>query len=181
MLILLLSGFTQHRAPAVQVVEFSDFSCGYCRQFALEVEPALRREFVTTGRVRWTFIATSRAMLTGAEPAARAADCVAQQKPQAFLAMRALLFERQRDWLPARNREAKLAAYAARQGIPGKPFLTCLRSRAAAQRVAAGNRRAAQMKVRIRPTFFVNGRRVEGALPLAEFRAVILSALEQQS
>lgn len=179
-LVLLFSGFTQHRPSAVQVVEFSDFTCGYCRQFGLQVEPALRREFVATGRVRWTFIATSRAGLTGAEPAARAADCVARQKPQAFPAMRTLLFEKQRDWMPARNREAKLAAYAASLGIPGKSFLDCFRSRAAGERVAADNRRAAQMKVRIRPTFFVNGTRVEGALPLAAFRAVILSALEQQ-
>ncbi len=43
--------------------------------------------------------------------------------------------------------------------------------------IRAANDLADRMGVRATPTFFVNGRRVEGALPAEQFRAVLMDAL----
>ena len=40
----------------IQVVEFSDFGCGYCARFHNEVFPELEREYVATGKVEWKYI-----------------------------------------------------------------------------------------------------------------------------
>ena len=37
----------------VTIYEMSDFQCPYCRRFSLETFPALEREYVATGKVRW--------------------------------------------------------------------------------------------------------------------------------
>ena len=47
--------FRADDAP-VQVYEFSDFGCPFCAMFARGTFPALHDEFVTSGKVRWTYI-----------------------------------------------------------------------------------------------------------------------------
>ena len=40
----------------VTVYEMSDFQCPYCRRFALETFPAIEKEYITPGKVRWVFV-----------------------------------------------------------------------------------------------------------------------------
>lgn len=42
-------------AAPVRVIEFFDLACPYCRQFALTIFPKIRKNFIETGQVAWTF------------------------------------------------------------------------------------------------------------------------------
>jgi protein-disulfide isomerase len=42
-------------APVV-LVEFSDFQCPYCKKFTDEIEPAIMRDFVSTGKVLFKYV-----------------------------------------------------------------------------------------------------------------------------
>jgi hypothetical protein len=66
-------------AAPVRVVEFSDFGCPYCGEFAREVHPALHREYVETGRVRWTYVPVVMGVFRNGGAAALAAECAAEQ------------------------------------------------------------------------------------------------------
>src|SRR6184192_3449908 len=44
------------RDAPVTVYEMSDFQCPYCRDFTLNTLPALEREYVQPGKVRFVFI-----------------------------------------------------------------------------------------------------------------------------
>jgi predicted DsbA family dithiol-disulfide isomerase len=64
-------------------------------------------------------------------------------------------------------------------GLDTARFASCYRRDEPAQRIRASNELADRIGVRATPTFVVDGYRVEGALPLEQFRAVLLDALRR--
>lgn len=161
----------------VTVLEFADFGCRYCARFAAETYPALSGEFVKTGRVRWRYVPFVLGMFPNGEEAARAGHCAADQGQAAFGRMHDRLFERQGDWTSASDPAGAFASLARAAGLEVARFASCYASEATAQRVRAANDLAERMAVRSTPTFFINGNRLEGALPVEQFRAVLMDAL----
>ncbi len=157
----------------ILVIEFSDFGCPYCRQFALETYPALHRDFVETGRVRWKYVPFALGIFPNGAEAARAAECAAEQGEERFWAMHDLLYERQREWKSTGEPDALFGRLAAELRLDGRRFASCYREDRRAARTRIANQLAAYANVRATPTFFANGQRIEGALPLEQFRAVL--------
>ncbi len=155
----------------VSVVEFSDFGCPYCAKFALESLPELSREFVESGRVRWRYIPFELGIFPNGGVAALAAECAGEQGR--FWEMHDLLYERQREWKPSDAPEALFRGYARSLGLNLAGFASCYREERTAPRIELHNEVARRLGVRATPSFLVNGRPVEGALPLEQFRTLI--------
>src|SRR5690625_6346899 len=68
----------------ISIVEFSDFGCHFCRQFATETFPTLEREYIETGKVRWKYIPFVLGIFPNGDRAAIAGVCAAQQGDEAF-------------------------------------------------------------------------------------------------
>lgn len=166
------------RAP-VTVIEFADFGCRYCASFAAETYPRLAAEFVASGKVRWRYVPFVLGMFSNGQEAARAAECAAEQGPAAFGAMHDRLFAQRESWMRASDPATALRRFAISLGLDEGRFAACFSGSAADIRVRASSDLADRLGVRSTPTFFVNGARVEGALPAADFRAVLLEALRQ--
>ena len=164
---------------SVTVLEFADFGCAYCARFAVETYPALAAEFVKTGQVRWRYVPFVLGMFPNGDKAARAAECAADQGRVAFGRMHDRLFGLQDDWRGVGDPDGAFRAFARASGLDDGRFAACYASEAPAARIHASNELADRMAVRATPTFFINGRRVEGALPVEQFRAVLLDALRQ--
>jgi protein-disulfide isomerase len=91
----------------IQIVEYSDFQCPYCKQFSTGTEPLLTQYYVETGKVYFTYrsagnwvsdnIARARNATpeTESQDAARAAYCAADQGK--FWEMHDALFANSRD------------------------------------------------------------------------------------
>jgi len=155
----------------VQVFEFSDFGCPYCGQFAVLTYPELHEEFVRTGLVRWTYVPFVMGMFPNGAEAARAAECAAEQ--DAFWPMHDRLYEGQREWKPSRSPRVLFAEYARELGLSVEGFAACYDQDLGGARTALNNRAATGLGVRATPSFFVNGRLVEGALPADRFRQIL--------
>jgi protein-disulfide isomerase len=154
---------------AVVVTEFSDFGCPYCGVFARTVFPELKDEFVETGLVRWLHVPFVLNSSPASEVAARAAGCAGDEG--AFWAMHDRLFNAQAQWQGASEVKPVLARYAREIGLDARSFDTCMAgSRADVDRAAE---MALVVGVRMTPTFFINGARLEGALPLEEWRQLL--------
>jgi protein-disulfide isomerase len=64
----------------VWVVEFADFRCQYCRQFATSVLPAIKKKYIDTGLVRFAFMhAPAGPLRPLGVPSAEIAACAARQ------------------------------------------------------------------------------------------------------
>jgi protein-disulfide isomerase len=153
------------------IVEFGDFGCSACALFATETMAAFQREFINTGIVRWKYVPFILGSFPNSSQATAAAECAAEQ--DSFWSMHDLLYMQQKEWNRLRKARDVLVGFATRLGLDGERFERCLDSDAHEQRTAKGNELARSLFIRNTPTFFINGRRAMGALPITEWRKII--------
>lgn len=166
----------EESAP-VHVVEFSDLGCRECRVFALETFPVLLEEFVETGLVRWQLLLYVSGLQPNGEQGARAVECAAEQG--AFWSMHDRVFEEQADWFLKRRPQRQFGRYAKALGLDSDALGDCYRSKTTVPRTERNTAVALAAGVRATPTFFVNGRMVLGALPLAQFQQLLEAARQE--
>lgn len=158
------------KAP-VTVVNFSDFGCPYCAQFSLQTYPALEREYIATGKVYFKYVPFVMGMFPNGDKAARASECAADQGK--FWEMHDRIYAAQKTWKQARDPWPAFAALAEKEGLDVKTFTHCANDHRTEPRTRRASRAADELGVRATPSFAINGRAVEGALPLEEFRRIL--------
>ncbi len=165
-----LAARTKGSASApVTVYEMSDFQCPFCRRFALETFPAIEREYITTGKVRWIFVNLPLTSLhPNAVPAAQFAACAARQGK--FWPAHDLLFLHQDTWAPLRNPGPFLLSLADTLRIPRAPIATCLQNEETVAEIRSDAEGAQRAGAQSTPTFYVEGLLVTGAQPIGLFR-----------
>ena len=154
-------------AAPVTIFEWSDYECPFCQR-AQDVLQRLQGEFPDT--LRFVFKDFPLRSHPNALPAALAARCAGAQSR--YWEYHDLLFVGQPDL--ARDH---LLGYARRLGLDASAFTECLDGGRYRDAVLAEQREGREAGVRATPTFFINQRKIEGALPLEEFRDAIKQAL----
>ena len=163
-------------APVV-VVNFSDFGCPFCGSFARETEPSIEREYVRTGKVFFKYVPFVVGMFPNGQQAARAAECAADQGK--FWPMHDRLYAAQTRWKQTVDPLAAFRQFAISLGMDTARFGQCYAANRLHPRTQRANDAADQLGVRVTPTFVVNGRGVEGALPLPQFRQLLDAAVKE--
>lgn len=162
------------RGPAdakVTIVEFSDFQCPFCSRGYQILEEQVMPEY--EGKVRLFFKHLPlRSIHPWAEGAALATECAGDQSGDGFWKMYHAIFKAQRD-LNQDNLKAKVTEFAKSAGLDAAKFAQCYDGKTALPRVEKDLEEAAAVGANSTPTFFINGRRLEGAQPLENFKAII--------
>jgi protein-disulfide isomerase len=156
----------------VTVYEMSDFQCPYCRKFAQETFPAIERQYIKPGKVRWVYINFPLTHLhRHAAPAGELALCAAQQN--GFWRIHDLLFQYQETWAPLKEAAPFFVSLADSAGLSKKMLLSCLEqpeTRKSLKEEAEGAERAGASST---PAFYIEGGLMEGALPLEVFQQIL--------
>jgi len=139
----------------VTIIEFGDYQCPGCGQFAREFKAAIELAFVETGRANFTF---HDYPLVAIHPhaflAARAARCAEDQGR--FWEYHNELFRQQTQWSPSADPASTFESYAEGLGLDAGDFRACLRSDRHADLVTANLRLAETIGVPQTPTILVN-------------------------
>lgn len=170
----LLAQRSKGKADApITVYEMSDFQCPWCRKQALEVLPALEKEFIATGKVRWVFINLPISSLhPNAVAAAEFAMCAA--KADKFWPVHDLLFHYQDKWAPLKDPGAFLMSLADSAGIDRATLTPCLQNAEMRSLVQAEAEGASKSGVSSTPTAYIEGAGiVPGAQPVELYRSVL--------
>jgi len=156
----------------VTVVEYTDYQCPYCSRHFEQTYPQILENFVETGVVRYVF---KDYPLTSIHPqalqAAQAARCARDQG--AFVDMHDMLFGRQQAWSGKENASEIFVGFAEELGLDSDAFAQCLESGEYEEAVLADLDEGTQLGVRGTPTFFINGRYMDGARPYSSFEEMI--------
>jgi protein-disulfide isomerase len=172
------SGRTAGSADAtVWVLEISDFQCPYCKGWHDNTYPTLRDEYIKTGKIRFAFVNFPLDIHAHATGAATAAMCAGAQGK--FWAMQSALFATQREWGNAPSPTQAFARLASNIGVDANSWKTCMSSPGIKALIAADQYRVAQAGARATPSFLINGKLIQGAVPIEPLRNAIDAALAE--
>jgi len=168
----------QEGAP-VTIIEYASMTCPHCAHFAVNTFPKLKQQYIDTGKVRFIFREFPLDPLAaGASMLVRCAD-----KDKAFSVLD-LLFHTQSQWA-VQNPIEPLFNVAKQAGYSRDTFNACLdtRTNENSRKILEGiestrNRAADKLKVTSTPSFFINGKRVTGALSFEEMEKEITPYLK---
>jgi protein-disulfide isomerase len=153
------------------VLIVSDFQCPYCHQWHSETWEKLKREYVTTGKVRVAYVNMPLNIHPNARPTALAAMCAGAQGK--FWQYADLLFTSQAKWKDLRDPRSHIESLAKTAALDGTQFKSCLASTGVASLVDADQARMSRAGAGSTPTFFIGASKLEGAQPIEMFRRVI--------
>lgn len=163
----------------VLIVEFSDYQCPFCKRFEAETLPQLIQAYVDTGKVRLAFRDFPLTQIhANALPAALASECADEQG--SFWPYHDLLFARQSDWAPSDDIQATLVHYAVELKLDESAFSACLGENRYLEEIQHDFSDGVSYGITGTPSFFINGKKLVGALPFSEFQAAIDAALAQE-
>jgi protein-disulfide isomerase len=152
----------------VTVVEYASMSCPHCAHFDATTFDDFKLKYVDSGKVRYVFRefplnapAVAVAMLARCAPADRYFDVVHT------------FFRTQDKWLYASNVKAGILDVAKQFGFTEQSFDACVKNQALFEGVNAIRDRGSAFGVQATPTFFINGKKYEGALTLEELDKAI--------
>ena len=167
----------------VKIVEYSDFQCPYCKEFADNTLQSIIDAYVTTGKVYYT----SRSMGnfvsqniggTGTESrdAAEASYCAADQGK--YWEFSEAAFANWQGEEVGSFSPARLKAIAEMLGLDMNKFNSCVSANTYQKQVDQDFADGRAAGVTGTPSFVINGKLVTGALPFSQFQTEIEAALQ---
>jgi len=167
-----------NKKASLALIEFSDYQCAYCKRFAQNTFPGLKKKYIDTGKLLFIakdFPLRSHVQATGAATAAR---CAAEQGR--YEDMRNALFNGARYLSPT-----YYATSANKLGLEQNTFEACMANRAIAMQINQDYQEGRRQGVTGTPRFFI-GRlegdkvvdviSITGSKPLAAFERAINNA-----
>jgi protein-disulfide isomerase len=150
----------------VTIVEYASMTCGHCAAFHNTVFPKLKEKYVDTGKVR--FIMREFPLDNLAAAASMLARCAGGDKTYPMIEV---LFQKQDQWAFVRgNPVPELFKLAKQAGFTQESFDKCLTDQKLLDDVTSIRTRGAdKFGVNSTPTFFINGKRLEGAPTVESF------------
>ncbi|MEK6704946.1 MAG: thioredoxin domain-containing protein [Bdellovibrionota bacterium] len=169
-----------HKDAPITIVEFSDFQCPYCKVGAITLHSLMNRY---PGKIRVIFknfpldptcnkTIEHRAHSAACE-AARIALCAHRQGK--FKAVYEKFFEKQEALAPGRLMDMVVGP----AGLNAAELTACVSSAEIDTLIAKDVNEATGLGVKSTPSFFINGRKIEGAYPLDAWIMITDSLLKQ--
>jgi protein-disulfide isomerase len=157
----------------VEVIEFADFECPACGQYATLTEPDVRTRLVNTGQVRVRYIDYPLPMHKNTWDASLAAACANDQGK--FWEMHDALFANQDRW----NTEATsrprgpIGDLAKSVGLDMTKYGACMDADTHRAKIQSHLAEAEKRNIGSTPTFVFNGTVVPSALPYDAFKKYV--------
>ena len=168
------------QAP-LTLLEYSDFTCGYCEKFFQETWPILFSEYIDTGKVRLVYRDFPRALSGPSVDTAMAARCAGEQGQ--YWAMHDRLFSSGDKFSTAQLRQQAEALQ-----LDARQFASCFEASRYTQDIFKDRIEAGQLGVRGTPYFILyvtdhpqEAVPIPGAFPYEVFKEAIDKLLQTAS
>ncbi len=156
-----LPGMSIGRPDApLTILEFADFQCPGCGQWATFMEPVIKERLVNTGKARYVFYDFPLNIHPNGFIASRAGRCANEQGK--FWEYHGALFQNQARWSPLEDAVPTFVEMAGATGLDADRFEQCVRSDRFAREVSESVKLGESLGVGGTPSIFVNGQRLQG-------------------
>lgn len=156
----------------ITIVEFSDFGCSFCRRFALTTFPALREEYIDTGKVYYVYKDLPVVSPKG-DLAAQAAECAGEQGRYWELHQQIFLLDP--DAWNGTDAAAMAAFRQAATDIAIDPAVLeqCITTESYSDDVRRDFEEGQALRIFGTPAFFINGKLLSGGQPIEVLREIL--------
>lgn len=165
----------------VVVVEYTDFQCPACAEFASSTQPTVTQKYVDSGQAMWVFKNLPLSGHPQAAAAAAAGECAADQGK--FWEMHDRMFATVAQWATA-NPDPELQRLAEELGLKGDVFAACLGGRQAMESVLTDVYDSMAVTASA-PTFVILhngiGTITRGAMTVERFSSILDRTLKEES
>jgi len=174
--------FLGDKSAPIVLVEFSDFQCIFCEDFANTILPVLKDEYITTGILKYVYRDFPLNMHKDAQKAAEAAQCAYDQDK--YWEIHDLIYANQQN-----VDITSLSDYAEEVGVDIDIFNECLDKGTYAAEISNDINDGEEIGVRGTPTFIlgkpnpdgtINGQLIAGSIPESVFKSMIDSMLKKK-
>lgn len=149
----------------IQIIEYASMTCGHCANFHANVYPKLKENYIDTGKVRftvrplpWDNRALAVSLVTYCAPREQYKDFVAAY------------FSTQEQWARSDSFLEDIKKVSRLGGMDGDAVEKCVSDPDVRKVLDYTTKIATEtLGVRATPTLFINGNKVEGSMPYAEF------------
>ena len=153
----------------VTIIEYASLTCSHCAHFHETTFPELKKRYIEPGQVRFTLrefpldpLATAGFMIARADGGAR------------YYPITDLLFDTQKSWAFVQKPLDALTQILKQAGITQERIEAILKDQKLYEAINAVKTRGMEVfKVDSTPTFFVNGKRVPGAVSMVELEKIM--------
>ncbi len=161
----------------VEVIEYADFECPGCGQFATITEPDVRARLISTGKIRVRYIDYPLPMHRNTWDASLAAACANDQGK--FWEMHDAIFANQDRWNGEATRRPRpvLKELAKSIGVDESKYSRCMDDDTHRAKIQAHLALATQQNVQQTPTFVIGGKMIPGALAYDTFKKYVDDAI----
>jgi len=149
----------------ITIIEYASLTCPHCAHFDVTVLPKLKEKWIDTGKAK--LILRDYPL---DEPALRAAMVARCAPADRFYPLIDTFFAQQEQWVTSRDYRAALEKLVKLGGMSDKEFKACISDKKLEDQVAQSRLVASQqLGVDATPTFFINGKKFDGAPTVEAF------------
>jgi protein-disulfide isomerase len=156
----------------IEVIEFADFECPACAQFATLHEPDVRSRLVNSGQIRLRYLDLPLVEIghRNSPTASLAAACANEQGK--FWEMHDLIFQHQDRWATqaTSNPRGVIDPLARQIGLDVARYEQCMDSQKYLANIQAHRRTAQRYRVQSTPSFVIGGKVHAGNMTYDEFK-----------
>lgn len=158
-------------APVV-LVKYMSLTCQHCRRFMAETLPALKREYIDTGKVRLIIREFPIGRTSGNATIALRCAPMAQ-----YLPLYRKFLEQQSAWVSQEVRPEAIMKVAAQVGLTSAQYDACVKDVALIEGLKQIKDRGRDLGVIGTPNFFVGNKLVKSVVGTTELRTMLDAAL----
>ncbi|TCS96696.1 DsbA family protein [Hazenella coriacea] len=164
----------------VKIMEFGDYRCPSCKLFNDEVYPQLKKEYIDTGKVQFTFV--NFQFMNDSFQAGEAGEAIFKQNPEAFWKYHHLMYANQENH-PAGSWTHEFIIDFVKKEIPEvnvEQLSKDLKDGTYKAVVEKDNQLARKVPVESVPAAYVNGRFVNNSMDYEQLKKVIEEELAKK-
>ena len=160
----------------VTIVQYASLTCPHCKRFHAEVYPALKRDYIDTGKVRYILRDFPIGRQSG--QGSIAIRCAA---PDKYISLYGKFLDQQPSWVSQEVRVDPIFAVAAQGGLSRADYDSCRSNTALVENIKAIKDRGRKLGIIGTPNFFIQDKLIKKAVDMAELSSLIETALRART
>lgn len=167
----------------VTIIDFASMSCPHCASFYSEAYDKIKEDYIDKGLVKFVYrdFPLNKSSLVAASIAiCRASEIDEEDRAEGYHEFVKKIYNSQNSWTLSSDPVAKLIDIAVLDGMDKDSAISCVKDQKLHDQILKARMLFAKsLNIQSTPTFFVNGKRVQGFVDYSEVRSVIEHELNQ--